>query len=142
MVRLRSPAPYGGIPERPKGADCKSVVFDFAGPNPASPTKKNEASLWCLVLFCEVADSNQFRFVFTERNAGSYARHRHRGAGSPVARRGIFALGECPASLPTYHSCGGLFFALQWHIITLQRVSHQLHWSCISSLVRVYFPAV
>ena len=32
---------YGGIPERPKGADCKSVVFDFAGPNPASPTKKD-----------------------------------------------------------------------------------------------------
>ena len=29
---------YGGIPERPKGADCKSVVTDFAGPNPASPT--------------------------------------------------------------------------------------------------------
>ena len=28
----------GGIPERPKGADCKSVVTDFAGPNPASPT--------------------------------------------------------------------------------------------------------
>ena len=31
---------YGGIPERPKGADCKSVVTDFAGPNPASPTKR------------------------------------------------------------------------------------------------------
>ena len=31
---------YGGIPERPKGADCKSVVTDFAGPNPASPTMK------------------------------------------------------------------------------------------------------
>ena len=30
---------YGGIPERPKGADCKSVVTDFAGPNPASPTR-------------------------------------------------------------------------------------------------------
>ena len=33
---------YGGIPERPKGADCKSVVTDFAGPNPASPTNKKE----------------------------------------------------------------------------------------------------
>ena len=31
---------YGGIPERPKGADCKSVVTDFGGPNPPSPTKK------------------------------------------------------------------------------------------------------
>ena len=40
MVRLRSPAPYGGIPERPKGADCKSVVSDFGGPNPPSPTRK------------------------------------------------------------------------------------------------------
>ncbi len=31
---------YGGIPEWPKGADCKSVVTDFDGPNPSSPTKK------------------------------------------------------------------------------------------------------
>ena len=31
---------YGRIPERPKGADCKSVVFDFDGSNPSSPTKK------------------------------------------------------------------------------------------------------
>ena len=36
---------YGGIPERPKGADCKSVVTDFAGPNPASPTKQKDESL-------------------------------------------------------------------------------------------------
>ncbi len=40
MVRLRSPAPYGGFPERPKGADCKSVVTDFGGPNPPSPTNR------------------------------------------------------------------------------------------------------
>ena len=56
MVRLRSPAPneahgnsfellYGGFPERPKGADCKSVVTDFGGPNPPSPTKKKEMAL-------------------------------------------------------------------------------------------------
>ena len=32
---------YGGIPERPKGADCKSVVTDFGGPNPPSPTTKD-----------------------------------------------------------------------------------------------------
>ena len=30
---------FGGIPERPKGADCKSVVTDFGGPNPPSPTR-------------------------------------------------------------------------------------------------------
>ena len=30
---------YGRIPERPKGADCKSVVTDFGGSNPPSPTK-------------------------------------------------------------------------------------------------------
>ena len=29
---------YGGFPEWPKGADCKSVVTDFGGPNPPSPT--------------------------------------------------------------------------------------------------------
>ena len=32
---------YGGIPERPNGADCKSVVFDFGGSNPPTPTKKS-----------------------------------------------------------------------------------------------------
>ena len=32
---------YGGFPERPKGADCKSVVTDFGGPNPPSPTNTN-----------------------------------------------------------------------------------------------------
>ena len=30
---------YGGVPEWPKGADCKSVVTDFGGSNPPSPTK-------------------------------------------------------------------------------------------------------
>ncbi len=30
---------YGRIPEWPKGADCKSVVNDFDGSNPSSPTK-------------------------------------------------------------------------------------------------------
>ena len=37
---------YGGIPERPKGADCKSVVTDFAGPNPASPTRKKHTFVY------------------------------------------------------------------------------------------------
>ena len=31
---------YGGIPERPNGADCKSVVTDFGGSNPPSPTNR------------------------------------------------------------------------------------------------------
>ena len=29
---------HGSVPERPKGADCKSVVTDFGGPNPPAPT--------------------------------------------------------------------------------------------------------
>ena len=29
---------HGKIPERPKGTDCKSVVFDFGGSNPPLPT--------------------------------------------------------------------------------------------------------
>ena len=39
-VRLPLPAPIrsGGIPERPKGADCKSAVTDFDGSNPSSTT--------------------------------------------------------------------------------------------------------
>ena len=37
---------YGGFPERPKGADCKSVVTDFGGPNPPSPTKSPRTCPW------------------------------------------------------------------------------------------------
>ena len=36
----------GRFPERPKGADCKSVVIDFGGSNPPSPTKK------CFTMVC------------------------------------------------------------------------------------------
>ena len=43
---------YGGIPERPKGADCKSVVTDFGGPNPPSPTNKKGTFVYQKFLFC------------------------------------------------------------------------------------------
>ena len=46
---------YGGIPERPKGADCKSVVTDFAGPNPASPTITRNRPVGSV--FCYVAET-------------------------------------------------------------------------------------
>ncbi len=36
---------YGSVPERPKGADCKSVVTDFGGPNPPAPTKPKGSSV-------------------------------------------------------------------------------------------------
>ena len=36
----------GGFPERPKGADCKSVVTDFGGPNPPSPTSKKHTFVY------------------------------------------------------------------------------------------------
>ena len=36
----------GGFPERPKGADCKSVVTDFGGPNPPSPTRKKHTFVY------------------------------------------------------------------------------------------------
>ena len=38
---------YGSVPERPKGADCKSVVSDFGGPNPPAPTKKSTCISKC-----------------------------------------------------------------------------------------------
>ena len=42
---------YGGIPEWPKGADCKSVSSAFGGSNPPSPTnKKHHPSGWCFLL--------------------------------------------------------------------------------------------
>ena len=36
---------YGRVPEWPKGADCKSVVFDFNGSNPFSPTTSERTLL-------------------------------------------------------------------------------------------------
>ena len=36
---------YGSVPEWPKGADCKSVVFDFGGSNPPAPTKKKALAI-------------------------------------------------------------------------------------------------
>ena len=49
---------YGGIPERPKGADCKSVVTDFAGPNPASPTIKKDQPMWLVFFYAEEAGAS------------------------------------------------------------------------------------
>ena len=62
-VRIRPPAPpqsakreYGGIPEWPKGTDCKSAGNAFGGSNPPSPTRKKrrfseEARRFFLVIF-------------------------------------------------------------------------------------------
>ena len=44
---------YGGFPERPKGADCKSVVTDFGGSNPPSSTNLN--------LICGCSSMVEFR---------------------------------------------------------------------------------
>ena len=62
---------YGRFPEWPKGADCKSVVADFGGPNPPSPTKIEAypcgMSLFCLVMVemrnaAAAVVRNRFRF--------------------------------------------------------------------------------
>ena len=42
----------GRFPEWPKGADCKSVVTDFGGPNPPSPTNKKGTFVYQKFLFC------------------------------------------------------------------------------------------
>ena len=97
MVRLRSPAP-GGIPERPKGADCKSVVTDFAGPNPASPTKQKDLTFRQVFLFGERSGADQF---FQSLAIGKLVRIRHSEVGKlacQTERVRIFAFGENPAS--------------------------------------------
>ena len=42
---------YGRVPEWPKGADCKSVVSDFGGPNPPSPTRLSLDAIRVQTLF-------------------------------------------------------------------------------------------
>ena len=47
-VQVRPPAPalpwgtseYGGVPEWPKGTDCKSAGYAYGGSNPPAPTRK------------------------------------------------------------------------------------------------------
>ena len=39
MYAIITSVGFGSVPEWPKGADCKSVVFDFGGSNPPAPTK-------------------------------------------------------------------------------------------------------
>ena len=75
LVRLRSLAP-GGIPERPKGADCKSVVTDFAGPNPASPTKRQYRVLvtrYCFFLL--LAEAGPVSSTALPCRCAAYRRH-------------------------------------------------------------------
>ena len=42
-LRLRSSV-YGGVPEWPKGTDCKSAASSFGGSNPPSSTSSSQAS--------------------------------------------------------------------------------------------------
>ena len=83
MVRLRSPAPilatllYGRFPERPKGADCKSVVNDFAGPNPASPTTNDPMRKhWVFCLWWGMHVLSAFRCFAPESGSFIFARQK------------------------------------------------------------------
>ena len=47
---------YGGIPEWPKGADCKSVSCAFSGSNPLSPTHSSKSTV-VIIEYREVEQS-------------------------------------------------------------------------------------
>ena len=44
-IRVKGLTSCGEIPERSKGADCKSVVSDFEGSNPSLATRKKCAGI-------------------------------------------------------------------------------------------------
>ena len=48
---------YGRVPERPKGADCKSVVTDYDGSNPSPSTNKGKQ---CAALFSFIHEGSIF----------------------------------------------------------------------------------
>ena len=52
---------YGSVPERPKGADCKSAGIAYVGSNPARPTTKRPIAIAIgrLCFFNEVAVKEQ-----------------------------------------------------------------------------------
>ena len=58
---------YGSVPKWPKGADCKSVVSDFGGPNPPAPTKKASAKAGAFLSYIRLAASH-FTFKISPKN--------------------------------------------------------------------------
>ena len=62
----------GGIPEWPKGADCKSVAFRFGGSNPPAPTKQEKSepiSDWRRVRIFRFLRVQQRRLPWTAQNS-------------------------------------------------------------------------
>ena len=50
---------YGGVPEWPKGTDCKSAAYRFDGSNPSSPTTKKLTPFGVsFFVMCRSKDSN------------------------------------------------------------------------------------
>ena len=111
---------YGGVPEWPKGADCKSVVTDFDGSNPSSPTTSEQSPL-----------CSDFFFVFGKKKSSARAlaplfRKRTRSArrfgckrphngsrslppfcGRPRSKRTATVKEKAPIRVPFLFVCGG-----------------------------------
>ena len=65
---FRHTSELGGIPEWPKGADCKSVVSDFGGSNSPPPTKKSDI-LWIpdfFAPFCCICFFGKYALPYNE----------------------------------------------------------------------------
>ena len=100
---------YGRFPEWPKGADCKSVVADFGGPNPPSPTKI-KACLCGMPLFCLV-------MVEMRNAAAAVVRYRFRSRGLPSFTTAVhfphlcgkFVVTNPPSPTKTSRACSGCF---------------------------------
>ena len=69
----------GGIPEWPKGTDCKSAGNAFGGSNPPSPTRKKQPS-GCFFQWCLPCRANDVRFAYDAASlmmcpAGHWGKH-------------------------------------------------------------------
>ena len=90
-------ATYGGFPEWPKGADCKSVVNDFGGPNPPSPTnKKALASAGAFLLVLRTGDGVRTFFCGSATNVVRKCGERRLQACLQEPRRISFPKGTHP----------------------------------------------
>ena len=65
---------YGWIPERPKGADCKSVVFDFDGSNPSSSTNAKNG-FYRSLFFCVHIERMFYFYHKSPRLSSSFPCH-------------------------------------------------------------------
>ena len=99
----------GGVPEWPKGTDCKSAAFRFDGSNPSSPTTKSPTPFGVGLFVVFEADSNPSKCNCPVDSCLMRARPHQHLTLFPKGTTAIESVLPCSVFLHIYDSvfCGG-----------------------------------